>query len=81
VRATAKRLAVDWSRCDGHALCARLLPEVIVTDEWGFPVLAQRPLQPEEVTGARRAVQACPALALRLESVAADAEWDEGPAG
>jgi ferredoxin len=56
---------VDWTRCDGHGLCAELLPDQITRDEWGFPVL-----RPPSVLGDRRAerrtVAACPALALRL---------------
>jgi ferredoxin len=60
-------LTIDWTRCDGHALCARLVPELVSLDEWGFPRIAGRPLERGEVTAARRAVLACPALALRVE--------------
>jgi ferredoxin len=62
----AAALAVDWTRCDGHGLCAQLLPSRIALDEWGFPILPERPLDPRELRSARRAVAACPALALRL---------------
>ena len=62
------RLQVDWTRCDGHGLCAALIPERIQLDEWGFPVLDTGPLTGEDVTHARRAVLACPALALRIDS-------------
>ncbi|MEP6761947.1 MAG: ferredoxin [Sporichthyaceae bacterium] len=62
------RLEIDWTRCDAHGLCAALLPERIQLDEWGFPVLAGGGLDPELVGHARRAVLACPALALRLET-------------
>lgn len=57
------RLEIDWTRCDGHGLCAVLLPEQITRDEWGFPVI--RPATPSE-RDLRRTVAACPALALRL---------------
>lgn len=60
------RLEIDWTRCDGHGLCATLLPDDIVLDEWGFPVLRGREITAGEVPDARRAVLACPALALRL---------------
>jgi ferredoxin len=60
------KLEIDWTRCDGHGLCATLLPDELVLDEWGFPVLRGRPITPGELTNARRAVLACPALALRL---------------
>lgn len=62
------RLHVDWTRCDGHGLCAALLPDRIALDEWGFPVLTGGAVDAAEVKATRRVVAACPALALRLES-------------
>lgn len=58
------RLLVDWTRCDGHGLCARLLPEAVVLDEWGFPIVGDLDAPPAAV---RRAVSSCPRLALRVE--------------
>jgi ferredoxin len=60
------RLAVDWPACDGRGLCAELLPELITRDEWGFPLLASGDVPPRLQEHARRAVAACPTLALRL---------------
>jgi ferredoxin len=60
------RLAVDWTRCDGHGLCRALLPDRIALDEWGFPVVADRPVPDSERPDVRRAINACPALALHL---------------
>lgn len=60
-------IAVDWTRCDGHGLCARLLPEKIGLDEWGFPVIDDPEVAPWLVKAARQAAMACPALALRVE--------------
>ena len=60
------QLEVDWPSCDGRGLCAELLPELIARDDWGFPLLATREVPPELVAHARRAVAACPTLALRL---------------
>jgi ferredoxin len=60
------RLNIDWTLCDGHGLCARLLPERIKADEWGFPVIDATPLSPEQDDDAHRAVHACPQLALSL---------------
>jgi ferredoxin len=65
-QASAASLAVDWTRCDGHGLCAQLLPERIVLDEWGFPMLREAPVTRSERVAVRRTVAACPALALRL---------------
>lgn len=59
-------LAVDWIACDGRGLCSELLPERITPDEWGFPVVDTNPMGPDLLPDARRAVAACPTLALRL---------------
>ncbi|MFD9128373.1 ferredoxin [Kitasatospora sp. NPDC059571] len=61
------RLAVDRIACDGRGLCAELLPELIAPDEWGYPVLTGSDVPGELLADARRAVAACPVLALRLE--------------
>lgn len=60
-------VAVDWTRCDGHGLCARLLAEKITLDEWGFPIIDAPGLDPALVKAARQAAMACPSLALRVE--------------
>jgi ferredoxin len=65
------RLEVDWTRCDGHGMCARLLPERIDLDQEGFPVIARRDLDATVLSHARRAVGACPRLALRLDNAPA----------
>jgi ferredoxin len=59
-------LRVDPIACTAHGLCAELLPERIRLDDWGYPLLDERPLTPELVAHARRAAAACPTLALRL---------------
>ena len=35
--ANAKQLMVDWSRCEGHGLCAHLMPELIHLDRYRLP--------------------------------------------
>jgi ferredoxin len=59
-------IEIDWTRCDGHGLCAELLPEQIARDEWGFPVLLGRRGTPVGNRAERRTIAACPALALRI---------------
>jgi ferredoxin len=61
------RLAVDWTRCDGHGLCAALLPDAISLDEFGYPIFDRRALETETSTSLRRVANACPALAIRME--------------
>lgn len=48
-------------------MCAELLPERIVLDEWGYPLLDDEHLEPDMVEHARRAALACPTFALLLE--------------
>lgn len=60
------RIEIDWTRCDGHGLCARLLPERIDVDEHGFPVVLEEQVPRDLERHARRAAAACPRLALRL---------------
>ncbi len=69
-------LSINWTACDGRGLCLDLLPELLEPDPWGYP--RSRPgsaaarsgglaAVPEGLVGpARRAVNLCPKLALRL---------------
>jgi ferredoxin len=60
-------LHVDRILCDGHGLCAELLPELIRLDDWGYPIVRPDPVPAHLDAHARRAVAACPLLALRLQ--------------
>ena len=61
------RLQVDWPRCKARGLCFELLPEVVRLDEWGYPVVDDRPVPAALLASARAAVRSCPSLALRLD--------------
>ncbi|WP_329045003.1 ferredoxin [Amycolatopsis sp. NBC_01488] len=61
-----KQVEVDPIACRAHGVCAELLPEVIDLDEWGYPILLDRPVPAAVLPDAREAVAACPTLALRL---------------
>jgi ferredoxin len=63
----SEQLRIDPIACTGHGLCAELFPERIWLDEWGYPVIEDGELTGELLEHARRAVAACPAVALRLE--------------
>ena len=63
-----KRVRVNPIACEGHGLCAELLPERIQLDEWGFPIVDREPVAGEAARHAARAVEACPTLALLLEA-------------
>jgi ferredoxin len=64
--AVGPRLRVDWPHCKAHGLCHELLPEAVRLDEWGYPIIGDQPLPPKVLDDARRAVMACPTLALHL---------------
>ncbi len=66
MRPTGLRLRVDMVACDGHGVCAELLPELITLDEWGYPIIAGGEVPPALTGHAKRAVSNCPVLALSL---------------
>lgn len=61
-----ERLRVDPIACHAHGLCVELLPELVELDDWGYPLISDRPVPPTLLPEARAAVAACPTLALRL---------------
>lgn len=63
------RLRVNPIACSGHGMCAELLPEIIEIDPWGFPILASPGVPPGLMDHAKRAVDACPTLALLMEEI------------
>jgi ferredoxin len=65
-----KQLRVNPIACTGHGLCAELAPELVMLDEWGYPIVTDRPVPVALERTARRAVTDCPALALALGRVA-----------
>jgi ferredoxin len=64
-----KQLRVDPTACTRHGLCAELAPELVALDEWGYPIMPDRPVPRALDRTARRAVADCPALALALARV------------
>jgi ferredoxin len=60
------KMTVDPIACVGHGLCAELFPEGITLDDWGYPIMDSGPIPPHLEAHARRAVSACPTLALLL---------------
>ena len=62
----SESLRVNPTVCTGHAVCAELFPERIVLDDWGYPIVDSRPIPPRLRDHAKRAVAACPNLALKI---------------
>jgi ferredoxin len=61
------RIAVNPIACDGHGLCAELLPELISLDDWGYPIVHTTEVPAHLEPIARKARDLCPTLALLLE--------------
>jgi len=72
------KLRVNPIACEAHGLCAELFPEWISLDDWGYPIVDDRPVPPELLSHARRAADACPTLALLLESAPRRSDGDGG---
>ena len=67
-----KTIHVNPIRCEGRGLCAELVPERIKLDDWGYPIISPAPVTGTVAAHAKRAVNACPVLALRLEASSSD---------
>jgi ferredoxin len=63
----AERLRVNPLLCDAYGHCAELLPQLISRDEWGYPILRSAAVPEHLRANTKRAVAACPRLALMLE--------------
>jgi ferredoxin len=60
------KLRVNFIACDAYGACAELFPEWIELDDWGYPIVRSDEVPRELMKHARRAVQACPKVALLL---------------
>jgi ferredoxin len=66
-RTQTVRIVVDGTKCDGHGICALILPELFSLDTWGYAAPESGPIDdPRILARALRAVNACPAGALTL---------------
>ncbi|WP_055569490.1 ferredoxin [Streptomyces atriruber] len=70
---SGRKLAVDWTLCQGHGLCADIVPELIQLGPDGFPSVAEASVPRYSEARATRAVRRCPALALRIEEAPREA--------
>jgi ferredoxin len=66
-----RRLGVNPITCNGHGACAELLPELISLDDWGYPIVDDADVPDALLAHAKRAVAACPTLALSLQASSA----------
>lgn len=63
-----RRLRVNPLLCDAVGYCAEIVPELIGVDDWGYPIVDERPIDDDTLLRhAQRAVATCPRLALLIE--------------
>lgn len=60
------RVHVDPERCQGHARCAALAPDVFELDEHGYSTTRDAEVSSELENDAYRASQSCPELAITV---------------
>lgn len=60
------RITIDPVACDAYGYCAEILPEIIGLDEWGYPIIRERPLDRDLVALAKQAARDCPKRAITL---------------
>lgn len=68
----SQRIRINPIACEGHGQCAELLPELIRLDDWGYPIVEEPEVPRDLEPLARRAVAACPTLAVLLERAGRD---------
>lgn len=61
------RVSVDAARCEGHARCWGISPEVFGLDDEGHAVVRLADVPPELEDAARDAVRNCPERAIALD--------------
>ncbi|MDA8027276.1 MAG: ferredoxin [Actinomycetota bacterium] len=60
------KIVIDPTRCQGHGTCAALLAEYIEMDKWHYPILSKNQLKDSHMEAAKKAVQLCPELAIKI---------------
>jgi ferredoxin len=60
------RILVEKGRCQGHAQCAALAPDLFVLDDLGYLALSDVEVADDDVPIARRGARACPEGAITI---------------
>jgi ferredoxin len=61
-------LRIDQTRCQGHAVCYMVAPELFEVDEDGRGSVKQSRIGPDQVEPASVAVERCPERAVTLSA-------------
>lgn len=60
------KVAVDAGKCQGHARCNLIAPELFDLDEGGYAVVIESDVAPEHEAAARNAAVNCPEGAIEI---------------
>ncbi len=61
------KIKVEPGKCQGHARCASLAPDIFKLDDDGYIAISEANILPDQEAIARRVVRACPERALVLD--------------
>ena len=61
------RVIVDKDRCEGHAVCLGIAPDLFDLDDEDYAVVKTDPIPADQETLAEQAIQECPRAALKRE--------------
>lgn len=61
------RVTVDTEKCQGHARCWAICPDVFELDDLGFSFVQHKEVPPELEELARQAVDSCPEYAITVD--------------
>ena len=62
------KLKIDWIACNGYGVCEAAAPDLIVLDDWGYPILPDGVIPRELMGQAKKAINDCPMVALAWEN-------------
>jgi ferredoxin len=60
------KLRINPIACNGHGMCAELLPELLDLDDWGYPIIKTSEIPLNLLDMAKRAERICPTLAVMI---------------
>jgi ferredoxin len=61
-------IRVDKGKCQGHALCYAVDPDLYPLDDDGFSALTIKEIDDTQLADAKRGVEACPERAIVVEN-------------
>lgn len=61
-----RKLTIDENKCEGHARCVALAPDLFDVDDYGMSYLLVDGLPAGQEEAAKKAIDACPEAAISV---------------